>query len=319
LIVKDELKRTVQFYNSNNPEKPIQPDVTVYVSGELANEPKLCESLANELGYQVLPLSSPLKCPKQLDPTNYLINIGLALKELPKEAGALLANINTLPVPYQPKPLSLRKIMAMPATAFAIGLIVLLVMNIQDAAGSIDSLDNKIDATEFIIEQRQSQKKELADNIAALEKKLASVEKTCQKFTATLDNIGKQGDIINGDLKAAVNNLVHGVDLGNINHSGQNLSISGQAPSEVEVLAYARNLDASGRFSEVTIANMNRVEEIEGEGEEIEGEDEEIEGEDGEIEGEDEEIEGEDEEIEDEDEGNGMMNFNLALTLKGLE
>ena len=56
LMVRDELKRTVQFYNSNNPEKPILPSVTMFVSGELADDPELYESLANEMGYRVLPL-----------------------------------------------------------------------------------------------------------------------------------------------------------------------------------------------------------------------------------------------------------------------
>jgi type IV pilus assembly protein PilM len=314
LIVKDELKRTVQFYNSNNPEKPVQSDVTVYVSGELADEPELSESLAKELGYRVLPLSSPLKCPKQLDPTNYLVNIGLALKELPKEAGSLLANLNTLPVPYQPKPISLGKLMTIPATAFAIGFIVLLAMNLQDAAASIDTVHNQLDATNFVIEQRQSQKKELADSVAALEKQLTNAEASCNVFTATLDNLCEKGEVINGDLKTTVNNLVYGVDLKSISHSGQNLNLYGQASSEVEVLAYARNLVASGRFSEVIIASMNRVggTEIEGEGEEIEGESEEIGSES-------EEIGSESEEIGIESEVNGAMTFNLSLKLKGPE
>ena len=52
-IVKEELKRTVQFYNSNNPDRPIDPSVTIFVSGELADGPELYESLAKELGYRV--------------------------------------------------------------------------------------------------------------------------------------------------------------------------------------------------------------------------------------------------------------------------
>jgi len=315
LIVKDELKRTVQFYNSNNPEKLIQPDVTVFVSGELADEPELYESLAAELGYRVLPLSSPLKCPKQLDPAHYLVNVGLALKELRKEAGPLLPNLNTLPVPYQPKPFSLGRVMALPATAVAIGLIVLLAMVIQDAAASIGSVHSHLDAANFILQQRQSQKKEMVENIAALEKKVADTEAARNVFTNALDSLDKRGSKINGDLEATVYNLVSGIDLRSISHSGQGLNIQGRSPSEVEVLEYARNLDASGRFSEVTVASIRRV----GDSGENEGEDEEIEGEGEEIEGEGEEIEGEDEEIEGGGSGNETMDFNLVLKLKGPE
>lgn len=259
LLVKDELKRTIEFYNSNNPEKPIQPDVIMYVSGELADEPELSESLANELGYPVFPLSSPLKCPKQLDPTLYLVNIGLALKESPKEAGPLLPNLNTLPAPYQSKPISLSRTLALPATAVAIGLIILLVMTIQDAAASIDSVYNQLETNNFILEQRLSQKGELVENIAALEQKLADNEAAQKIFTTAFDNLNKQGNVINGDLEATVYNLVSGIDLRGISHSNQGLDINGQSPSKVEVLEYARNLDATGRFSEVTVANISRI------------------------------------------------------------
>lgn len=258
-IVKDELTRTVQFYNTNKPEQPIRSGVTVYVSGELAGEPELSQSLAGELGYKILPLSSPLKCPKQLDPSQYLVNIGLALKVLPKEAGPLLTNLNTLPASYQPKPLSLAKVIALPATAVAIGMIVLLSLTIQNTAASIDSVHSKIDATNFILGQRQAQKKELSDSIAALQKELANAEATRTVFTAALDGLNSQGEVINGDLQATTSNLVSGLELTNILHSDQVLNISGQAPSEAEVLAYARKLKASDRFSEVTVSSLRQV------------------------------------------------------------
>jgi len=321
-IVKDELKRTVEFYNSNNPEEPLQTDVTMYVSGELADEPELYESLASSLGYQVAPLSSPLKCPKQLDPSRYLVNIGLTLKELTKEAGPLLPNLNILPVSYRPRQISLSRLMALPATAIAIGLIALLAMTLQNAAANIDMASSKLDAANVIIVKKQSQNKEYTENIAALEKKLADAEAARQTFTAALDSLESEGDKINGDLEATVYNLVDGVDLKSISHIGKELSISGEAPSEVEVLEYARNLDATGRFTEITITSIRLVgsetEEVEGEGEEVEGEGEEIEGEGEEVEGEGEEIQVEYGEIEGGAE-NEAVAFNLALRLKGIE
>ena len=299
LLVKDELKRTLQFYNSNAAENPIDASVPIFVSGELVDETEMCESLASELGYQVLPLLSPLKCPKQLAPAHYLVNIGLALKELRKEAGPLSPNLNALPVPYQSKPISVRRVMALPATAIAAGLIVLLVMTIQDAAANIYSTRSQLDTTGFIIEQRQSQRKEMMENIEALKKKLANTEESRNVFLGVLDSIGNKGDNINDDLETTVDNLVSGIGLRNIAHSGNDLRLSGQSASEVEILEYVRNLDASGRFAEITIAAITRVEvEGEGEGEEVEGEGEEVEG---------------------EDEENTEMSFNLVLELKGQE
>ncbi len=298
LIVSDELERTVQFYNSNNPEKPIQPGAFMYVSGELADEPELYESLVNKLGYQVLPLASPLKCPKQLDPAHYLVNIGLALKELVREAGSLAPNVNALPAPYQPQPISWRRVTAIPVAATAIGLISLLVMVIQDSAADINSVHGQITAANFALEQRQSHKDKQVGSVAALEQKLADMQAAGGTFTAVIDSLNERGDVVNGDLVATIDNLVYGINLSNISHGDRGLNILGESPSEVEVLEYARNLRASDRFSEVTIARIVRVG---GSSQELEGDEEEMEGEGEEIEG----------------EGEGME-FNLSLKLKGM-
>ncbi|MEE8619412.1 MAG: pilus assembly protein PilM, partial [Dehalococcoidales bacterium] len=57
--IREELDRTIKFYNSNNPERPVDSTMPIHVSGELAQEPELCQSLSHELGHPVLPLSSP--------------------------------------------------------------------------------------------------------------------------------------------------------------------------------------------------------------------------------------------------------------------
>lgn len=260
MIVKDEIKRTVEFYNSNNPDNRIQPNVTMYVSGELADEPVIYESLAQELGYQVAPLSSPLKCMKHLDPSHHLVNVGLTLKELTREAGPLLPNFNTLPVPYLPKQISLNKLMAVPATAAAIGLIILLGMTVQDAAGNIESIQARLESNTFLIEKKQNQRNDMMASIEAAEEKLVSNESARNRFTRALTSISSDGDQINGDLESSVDTLVEDVDLSNISHGGGQLRVSGQALTEVEILQYARNLDDTGRFAEVTIDNISRVE-----------------------------------------------------------
>lgn len=257
-IVKDELKRTIQFYNSNNPEKCIESSVPIYVSGELADEAQSYESLGEEMGHPVSPLTSPLKCPKQLDPSHYLVNVGLTLKELPKEAGPLVANINTLPGSYLPKPLPTNKLMALPATAAAIGVIILLAMTIQDAAAFIDSATNQLDSTTLEIEKKQTQKEELVANIEEAEKEMKSVQKQYNSFVAAHKNINYLCDKTNGDLVVTVDNVVDELDLSNISHSGENLQINGKALTEVEILEYARNMDNTNRFAEVTVSSINR-------------------------------------------------------------
>ena len=259
-MIKKDLNRTIEFYNSNNPEKPLAPDVNIFVSGELADEPELCKRLSNDVGHPVLPMQSPLKQPLLMNPTHYMMNIGLALKELAKEAGPSVATLNALPTPYRPKPISLARIVAVPAAVTAIGLLAVLLMLIQDASASVDSMSNCLDTANHLIKQKQTQKKELTEGIAKLEKMIAEAEASFNTFTAALGNIDRQGDMINGDLEVTVSSLLSTMSLTGISHNSGKLTIHGTSPSEAEVLSYARTLDASGRFSEVTVASIRKAE-----------------------------------------------------------
>jgi len=268
-VIKNDLDRTIKFYNSNNPEKPLASSVPIFVSGELADEPELCRSLSAELGYPVLPLppTPPLEYPGGLDLNRYMVNIGLALKERPseKETAPLVANLNTLPAPYQSIPLSLTKIFALPSTATAIGLLVLMVMFVQGASAEIASMRGQLDATSQLFQQKLSQRQELMESVAELEGKVAETEASSDNFTAALDSLERQNRGVNGNLEVAVSSLPGAISLTSIDHANGVLTVNGWSPSEAEVLSYFRSLDNSGRFSEITIAGMKRVED-EGEG-----------------------------------------------------
>ncbi len=258
-IVRDELKRTIQFYNSNNPESVIEPNTPMLVSGELVDEAETIEFLAQELGYKVSLLLSPMKCLKQLDPSHHLVNVGLALKELDKEAGPLLPNINILPLPYQPKQIPRGRLMAVPAAAMAVGLVVLLVLTVQNAAAKIEKDQNTLELTTLQLEQKQAQKKVLNESIAVMEQQLSGIETARDNFIAALESMNTKGELMNGDLNATVDNVVADLKLTGINYSGDLLLLTGQASTENEVMQYVRKLQDTGRFSEVTITGLVRV------------------------------------------------------------
>jgi type IV pilus assembly protein PilM len=257
-IVRDELKRTIQFYNSNNPEDVIQSNATLLVSGELVDEAETLEFLAQELGYKVSLLVSPLKCLKQLDPSHHLMNVGLALKELGKESGLLLPNFNTLPLPYLPKQIPRDRLMAVPAAAVAVGLVVLLFFTVQNAAAKIEKDQNDLDVTNTLLEQKQSQKKELSQSVTAAQKNLSTITADREKYTAALESMGAESTSMNNDLEASVDNVVTNLDLSRVGHSGTQMNLYGKAASEQEIMQYVRKLQDTGRFEEITIADITR-------------------------------------------------------------
>jgi Tfp pilus assembly protein PilN len=79
-------------------------------------------------------------------------------------------------------------------------------------------------------------------------------------FTLALGSLEEQDDGDNGNLGVIVSGLPSTVSLSSVSQADGILTINGGAPSEKEVLSYLRNLDASVKFSEITITSMRRIE-----------------------------------------------------------
>ncbi len=261
-MIRDELDRTIKFFNSNNPENPLASSVPIFTSGELADDLELCQLLSSELGYPVLPLPLPLECPRGLDPTRYMVNISLVLKKLAsgKETGPLVTNLNSLPTVYRPESISLTRVLALPGAVIAIVLLVLLVILVQNASADIASTRGRLDTASQLLQQKLSQRQELTENIAELKNKITEVETARDSFTTALGSLEKQSNGVNGNLEVTISSLPTTISLSSINHADSILNINGSSPSEKEVLSYLRNLNASGKFSEITITSMRKTE-----------------------------------------------------------
>ena len=264
-MIRDEIDRTIKFYNSNYKDKPLAQSTPMFVSGELADDPEIAKSLSDGLGYPVLSLSPPLECPEQLDSSRYMVNIGLVLKDLwlGGEAGASVVNLNALPAPYQPKPISWVKVIALPIIIAVAAGIVPLWMLIQGSSANIDSIRDQLEFTNQLLIEKQLQRQELTSNVAELEGKLAEVEASRDSFTTALGSLDSQSNGVNYDLQVAASALPDTITLVGISHANGILTISGTSPSETEVLQYAQSLDNSGRFAEVIIASMEKKVEVE--------------------------------------------------------
>ncbi|MFH1651793.1 MAG: PilN domain-containing protein [Chloroflexota bacterium] len=260
-LVKEEITRTIDFYNANSEEGQINKNVPLYVSGELDDVTEAATSLSGDLGLTLKELASPLKCPKELDPSHYLVNIGLALKEMvtEKEPAFSLVNINALPTPYRPKPLPLMKLLSVPVAVSVVGIITLMGMFVYNASASIAAARTELDTTNQIIETRQTQKEELTKTIAGLETKISQTKAATRTFLTVQNLIDRQGGLINGDLSTSAAQLIADMQLTGINHSNGALTIRGSTLTEEEILTYARRLEQSGRFGAVNISNILRV------------------------------------------------------------
>jgi len=259
-IIESDLDRTIKFYNANSPDDPLNSNVPMYVSGDIVNQPVLCHSLSDNLGYAVTVLKSPLKQYKSLDTTRYLVNVGLALQEpsLGKVTGPSVVKSNLLPAEYGPKPISWVKVAVVPGAITAIGLIIPLVIFISTASANIASTSEQLTLTNQVLMEKQAKKRQLSNEIAELQNRLVEVESSLTAFNRALETLDRLGANIDSNFNVTMENLPKLVQLSSIHCTSSSLNINGMAYSEDEIISFARSLDSCGHFSQTTISSLAR-------------------------------------------------------------
>ena len=259
--IKNELTRTITFYNSNNPEKTLASSVPVFISGDLAGKPELYQLLSKAVSHPVLPLPSPLECPKGLDSSHYMANICLAFNapSAKEKPGTTAITLNALPSAYQTKPVSLINVLALPGAVVAIGLIVLLAMFTRSVSADITSITARLNNTTQLLQQRQLQLQQLSGNVAELQEKVNGVAASRDRLTAVVSILAEQAAATSRDLAAAMDSLPQSISLSSIRHIGNVLTITGESRSEKQILSYITKLDSSGRFGNLVITDMTRT------------------------------------------------------------
>jgi len=76
-----ELPFTIDYYNRSYPDAQLGPEVAVYVSGELALDPKLAIDLTETTGREVIGVEPNVECPPNFPLAQFLTNVGLMMRE----------------------------------------------------------------------------------------------------------------------------------------------------------------------------------------------------------------------------------------------
>ncbi len=258
--IAEELERTITFYNSSHLEKPLDSTVPILVSGDLAEAPESWQSLAGKSTHSVAILPSLMEFPEGFNPSQFMVNIGLSLKELlPKteEANFSLVNLNVLPEVYLPKArLPVARILAAIGIIIGIGLLFYSWTLVQNTIAETTALRSQVAPAERLVIQHQQEIGTLKEQINQVEPQIEPQEATAVVFNATFANLKQGREQANGDLSQIVSLKPHVVDLITVNHSSNSVTINGIAPNELEIFKYARALRNSGRFSAVIISSI---------------------------------------------------------------
>ena len=251
-LIAEEFNRTVAFYNSSHMEKPLDSTVPVFVCGDLAEAPETWQSAVGQAGYSVSSLPSPVEPPEGFNSNDFMVNIGLALKELlpeKEEANFSLVNFNALPEVYLPEHFSIVRALVPVGIVVGIGLIIYGVILVQANRADIEALGSEVAVAEGHVTQQQSQ-------IAALNAQVGPVEATAGELNARLITMERGRATIHEDLTQIERLAGEKVNLSSVNHGGSSVTVSGAASDEDDIFSYARDLRNGGRFSGVWISSI---------------------------------------------------------------
>ena len=259
-VVKQELQRTVTFYNSSHPDAPLPDDIPLLVAGELGDAQDSWKELLGRVERHVEPIQPPVESPADFLPYLYAPTIGLALKETAAKGASSYSriNFNALPDTYQPKSVPISNILYPPVLIAGIaavvlgGYIVLQTRNHTEALRAEEAATSELALS--IGTQVSAQRQALEQARNNLIPKAAAREASAEVLDRQLRGYETRKDDINGDL-GEVHKTPAGIDIDMISHGGSVVDVTGRGANENAVFSYARQLRSSGRFSLVVLTN----------------------------------------------------------------
>jgi type IV pilus assembly protein PilM len=268
--ITEEIDRTVAFYNSSHKEQPLDAAVPMFVCGDLANTPENWQSLSGRLNCPVSILPSPVESPGSFNLGEFMVNIGLAFKELFPEKGEVsvsLVNFNALPQMYLPKAVPLSAILTPVCVIIGAGILVYMGIMLRNSTAQNDLLRSELATIETSITQERVEIATLTEQVSQLEAEVAPFEARADVFETTFDSLGDGRALVDQHMDDIVRLLPSDADFIEINHEDENVTINGLVAEEIDaeddIFAYARNLRE--RFLRIIISSIEAVEDEEGE------------------------------------------------------
>ena len=253
-IIIDEIDRTIKFYNTNNPGKPLDPSIVMYTGGELVEQSKLCSQLSEQFGFKIQPLLVTETQDTDFQPDYYAVNLGLAVK--PQTSISEINRLNLLPEMYRPNQIKWSRALAIPGIAIFAGAIVVLAFMVNGASLNIISTRNQLNAANQTLQEKQIEKQKLNKDIKDLQAKLTALTTSQNGYKIFVDTLTKQAELTNQDLQAIFTNLPKTVIFSKLSIDNRTLEVDGNTLDETAVLDYAKVLEKTGYFTQTVVSDI---------------------------------------------------------------
>lgn len=261
--LKEELSRTIQFYNSSNPDRILEATVPAFLTGSLAEDPDVYNSVTSILSNPIEDLDTLFDCPSELSIPlrQYAVNIGLAMggssSRLRANSAAghfLVVNPNVLPEEYKPEPMKPRKLL-IPAMAMFLAVLMIMIFQMKTGAdGNIKTVQDELNDVVKQLDEIERVTAPVVDQINDVENE---VDRLIQEHDSLL--IIPAPSAMADGLAVILEALPTGVKIAAIDETDSRLNISGNANTAMSVASYVIAIEREGMFSTVNVASLAKT------------------------------------------------------------
>ena len=252
--ISEEFSRTVAFYNSSHQQEPLDSNTPVFVSGDLANAPDTWKAMVGRLNSKVAVLPSVIEYPDDFPVNDFIVNLGLATKELAleKEQGNYsLVNINALPASALPKGINPYRIIVPVIAVAGIAGIVFLWSVWQNDKNDTILLESQLTATQNMITSNAQRIATLTEQNRLLQAQIQPIKNAANVLITKLNTLDASRSLTDIDAHQIVALKPETVDVTNMGYSDTAKTVFGSSSTQEEILKYAQALRDSGSFTMV--------------------------------------------------------------------
>jgi len=252
--IVEEFSRTVAFYNSSHAQDPLTSDVPVFVSGDLADAPDTWKSLVGGLDSKVTILPVAMECPQELPVSEFIVNIGLAVKELglDKQPGNYsLVNLNALPSAVLPKSVNLYRVIVPVVAVVGIAGIVLMWNTWHNTKNNTGLLQSQLTNVQNQIASNSKLVTQLTAQNQATQVQIQPLKDAANVFVTKMTTLATARNLTTSEVHQMVSLAPATVIVSDVAYDIDGMTVSGFSATEGDVLNYAQSLRNTGGFNVV--------------------------------------------------------------------
>jgi type IV pilus assembly protein PilM len=252
--ISEEFSRTVAFYNSSHQQAPLDSSVPVFVSGDLAKNPGLWPVLVGQLNSKVSILPSAVQYPADFPANDFVVNLGLAAKELNLEkehANYSLVNLNALPPSALPVPFNFYRVLVPVVGVVGIVVVFLMWNNYRNSKNNTAAIQTQLTAEQNLITINNKAIAADTEQNRVIQAQIQPITDQANIFTDKIKSLTAARSLADSKVNQIIALAPAAVDVNTFSYNAASQSLSGVSGASQDILSYAQALRDKGGFKVV--------------------------------------------------------------------